>query len=180
MLKKILMIVLYSILGIVAIILLVALFTKKDYVIQKEIVIDRPDSTVYEHVRFLNNHKAFNAWLLKDPNIKLTSTNKDGDVGYVLSYEGNKEVGSGKQEIKRLQHNKMVDIELTFLKPFKSVSETPFEFESLGLAQTKVKWTMRGKMNYPMNFALLFINMDNFLGKDVQKSLANLKTNLER
>jgi hypothetical protein len=65
-------------------------------------------------------------------------------------------------------------------KPFKSTSGTPFEIESLGEAKTKVKWTMQGRMNYPLNIALLFINMDSFLGKDVQKSLENLKSNLEK
>jgi len=39
---------------------------------------------------------------------------------------------------------------------------------------------MQGQMNYPLNFALLFINMDSFLGKDVQKTLENLKSNLEK
>ncbi len=174
------MILLYSILSIVALILIIALFTKKDYIIKKEITINQPDSVVYEHLRFLKNHKQFNAWFLKDPNMKETSTNTEGQIGYILSYEGNKYLGSGKQEIKGLEKNKRVDIELTFLKPFKSISKTPFELEGIKQSQTKVKWTMQGQMNYPLNFTLLFINMDSFLGKEGQKSLENLKLNLEK
>lgn len=180
MIKKILMILLYSMLTIVALILIIALFTKKDYTIKKEITINQPDSAVYEHLRFLKNHKQFNAWFLKDPNMKETSKNTDGQIGYILSYEGNKDLGSGKQEIKGLEKNKKVDIELTFLKPLKSISKTPYVLESIGQSQTNVKWTMQGQMNYPLNFALLFINMDSFLGEDVQKSLENLKSNLEK
>ncbi len=180
MVKKILMILLYSILSTVALILITALFTKKDYTIKKEITINQPDSIVYEHLRFLKNHKQFNAWFLKDPNMKETTTNTDGQIGYILSYAGNKDLGSGKQEIKGLEKNKKVDIELTFLKPFKSISKTPYELESIGKSQTKVKWTMQGQMKYPLNFALIFINMDSFLGNDVKKSLENLKSNLEK
>jgi hypothetical protein len=180
MIKKITMVLLYSILSIIAFVLIIALFTRKDYKIERELNINQPDSIVYEYLRFLKNHKEFNAWFLKDPSMKETSKNIDGQIGYVLSYEGNKDLGSGEQEIKGLEKNEKIDIELRFLKPFKSTSKTPFELESIGQSQTKVKWTMQGQMSYPLNFALLFINMDSFLGKDVQKSLENLKSNLEK
>ena len=172
--------ILYSILSLVTLILIIALFTKNDYSIKRQITIHQPDSVVYEYVRFLKNHKQFNAWFLKDPHMKETSTNTDGQPGYILSYEGNKDLGSGRQEIKGLEKNKKVDIELTFLKPFKSVSNTPFDLEKIGESQTKITWTMEGHMHYPLNFALLFLNMDDFLGKDVQKSLETLKSILEK
>jgi len=35
-------------------------------------------------------------------------------------------------------------------------------------------------MKYPMNSMLLFMNMDNLLGKDMETSLQNLKTLLEK
>lgn len=180
MIKKITKMVLYAILSIITIILITAIFTKKDYIIVREININQPDSVVYEYLRLLKNHKQFNAWFLKDPNVKETSKNIDGQIGYVLSYEGNKDLGSGEQEIKGLEKNKKIDIELRFLKPFKSTSKTPFELENIGPSQTNVTWTMQGQLNYPLNVALLFINMDSFLGKDVQKSLENLKSNLEK
>lgn len=171
---------LYTVLGITLLILIIALFTKKDYTIEREISINQPDSVVYDYLRFFKNHRNFNAWFLKDPNMKISSKNIDGEIGYVFSYEGNKDLGSGEQELIGLQKNKKVDIELRFLKPFKSTSKTPFEMEAVGNSQAKVKWTMKGKMNYPLNFALLFFNMDSLLGNDVQKSLENLKTNLEK
>jgi hypothetical protein len=180
MIKKITMTTLYIILSIVAFVLIIALFMKKDYTVQREITINQPDSVVYNYLRFFKNHKTFNAWFLKDPNIKETSKNTDGQVGYVLSYEGNKDLGSGEEELMGLEQNKKIDIELRFLKPFKSTSQTPFELTRIADNQTKVTWTMFGRMNYPMNIALLFINMDNFLGKDVQKSLENLKSTLEK
>ncbi len=171
---------LYTIICIISLALILALFTKKDYIVERKITINQPVSVVYEYLIFLKNHKIFNAWFLKDLNMRETSKNTDGQIGYVLSYEGNKDLGSGEQELIGLEKNKKVDIELRFLKPFKSSSKTPYELEKLSSSQTKVKWTICGKMNYPMNLALLFINMDSFLGKDVQQSLENLKTNLEK
>lgn len=171
--------VLYTIIGILSLALIIALFTKKDYTIEREITINKPDSVIYEYLRFLQNHKNFNAWFLKDPNMKESLKNIDGQIGFVLSYEGNKDLGSGEQELIELERNRKVDIELRFLKPFKSTSKTPYELELINNSKTKVKWVMQGKMNYPFNIALLFISMDSFLGKDVKKSLENLKSILE-
>lgn len=174
------MIVIYSIFGLIALFLIIGLFTRKAYIIKREIIINQADSVVYDYLRLFKNHKSFNAWFLKDPNMKESSKNTDGQVGYVLIYAGNKDLGSGEEELIGLEQNKKIDIELRFLKPFKSTSHTPFELTQIGGNQTKVTWTMIGKMNYPMNIALLFINMDNFLGKDIQKSLENLKSVLEK
>lgn len=174
------MIVMWVVVAIIVLMLITALFTKKEYVIKREIIINRSQHDVYEYLRFFKNHRSFNAWLLKDPAMKETSRGTDGQVGYVLSYEGNKDVGTGEEELVGLVPDKRIDIELRFLKPFKSTSRTPFDLEPAGNNQTKVTWTMHGKMNYPANIALLFINMDNFLGKDVSKSLENLKVILEK
>lgn len=170
---------LYSLLGLIALVFVTALFVKKDYTVKREIVINQSPEKLYDFLRYLKNHKAFNAWYLKDPRMKEISRNTDGEIGYVFRYEGNKDLGVGEQELKGLQQNKKIDIELRFIKPFKSTCNTPFELEAIGNNQTKVTWTMFGKTNYPMNFALLFINMNTFLGKDIQKSLENLKTKLE-
>jgi hypothetical protein len=178
--KRKIMIAIYILLGIVVLFLIIALFVKKDYSIKREITINRADTTVYEYLKHFKNHKTFNAWYLKDPNMKETTKGNDGQIGFVLSYEGNKDLGAGEQALIGLDPNKKIDIELRFIKPFKSVSQTPYELQAVSSNQTKVVWTMNGKMNYPMNIALLFINMDKFLGKDIQKSLENLKVNLEK
>lgn len=174
------MMAMYVVLGIIVLMLVAALFTKKEYIIKREVTVNRPQHDVYEYLRFLKNHRVFNAWFLKDPNMKETSRNTDGQPGYILSYEGNKDLGSGEQKLIDLIPDKKIDIELRFIKPFKSTSRTPYELASVGNSQTKVTWTMEGKMNYPANIALIFINMDTFLGKDVQKSLDNLKATLEK
>ncbi|MBI1184174.1 polyketide cyclase [bacterium] len=143
-------------------------------------MIKQPDSVVFDYLRVFKNHKAFNAWFMKDPNMKETTKNIDGEPGFILRFEGNKNLGTGEEELIGLVPNKEIDIELRFLKPVKSTSRTPFTLERTGNKETKVRWTMNGKMSYPMNFALLFLEMDKFLGNDVQKSLDNLKITLEK
>ena len=67
---------------------------------------------------------------------------------------------------------------MRFEKPFKSVATTPFSTEKISENQTKVTWTMNSRMNYPLNFMLIF--MENVLKKDMQTSLENLKNILEK
>jgi hypothetical protein len=43
-----------------------------------------------------------------------------------------------------------------------------------------VNWGFNGKMPYPMNLMLAFMNMDEMLGKDLQDGLNNLKIIFEK
>ncbi len=52
--------------------------------------------------------------------------------------------------------------------------------ESSSENATKVKWGFSGRMDYPMNLMLLFMNMEEMLGKDLDKGLQNLKAVLEK
>ena len=89
-----------------------------------------------------------------------------------------KNAGKGEQEITQIMEGKRLDIEVRFKKPFEGIATTPIETEAIFENQTKVKWGMNGKNNYPMNFMNLF--MDNMLGSDLQTSLTNLKGILEK
>ena len=59
-----------------------------------------------------------------------------------------------------------------------SVASTPIITEALSDNQTKVKWGMKGRSVYPLNFMNLF--MDGLLGKDLETSLQTLKGVLEK
>jgi hypothetical protein len=73
-----------------------------------------------------------------------------------------------------------MDLELRFVKPFKSVSPAYMITETVADNTTKVRWGFNGKMSYPMNAMLLFINIPELLGKDLETSLNNLKGVLEK
>lgn len=101
----------------------------------------------------------------------------DGEIGSWHSWEGNKEVGKGKQEVTAVTDNS-VDMKLTMLKPMESQMDVNFALGDTS-GGTKVTWTMNGKMPYPFNAFSLFMNMDKMIGKDFETSLAGLKTMAE-
>ena len=176
----ILLLILGIIFGIIALILIIALFVKKNYSIRREINIEKPISEVYDYLRHLINQEKFSKWVMTDPTMKKTLAGVDGNIGFIYAWDStNKNAGKGEQEIKSLEINKLIDVEVRFEKPFKGLAKTPFMLESNSENQTKVIWGMYSKMNYPMNFMLLILNMEKLLGNDLELSLKNLKVILE-
>jgi uncharacterized protein YndB with AHSA1/START domain len=173
-----LLIILGSIAGLFALILLIAAVTKKEYTVQRSVVINRPKEQVYDYLRHLKNQDRYSKWVMRDPNMKKTYTGTDGEVGFIYAWDGNKHAGAGEQEITRLVPNELVNAEIRFIRPFAAVAQTPFVIEGDG-DDTKVTWSMSSSMKYPTNIMLLMMNMNKLLGKDMEESLEMLKKQLE-
>ena len=176
MLKKILI----TVLIIIAIPLVVAVFIKKDYSVEREIIIEKPKQEVFEYVKYLKNQDDYSKWATMDPNMKKTYRGTDGTVGFISAWESeNDDVGSGEQEIIKIEEGERIDFELRFIKPFESTSPAFMTTESVAENQTKVKWGFSGHMNYPMNIMMVFMDFEKMIGDDLEIGLSNLKTILE-
>lgn len=175
----ILIIIVSVIAGLIALVLIVALFAKKGYSIGREVIINRPGQEVFDYVKMLKNQDYYSKWVMADPNKKKDFRGTDGTVGFVYAWDGNKEAGKGEQEITKIKEGEQVDSELRFERPFKGIAQARTITEPIGNNQTKVKWHFDSSMNYPMNFMLLFMDMDKLLGKDMETSLERLKGILE-
>lgn len=167
-LKKILIVLLI----IIAIPLIIALFVKKDFHTEREIVIDRPVSQVYDYVKYVQNQDNFGKWQLMDPEATLVASGTDGTVGFKYSWDGDK-VGKGSQTITGLVEDEKVETELDF--GFGEPARSFILTEASGTNQTKVTWGMSGRSPYPMNLMGLFFD----IGDDFGEGLQNLKTLLE-
>lgn len=166
---------------LIAIPLIVALFVKKDYAVEKEIVINRPNAEVFEYIKHIKNQNVYSVWNKKDPNMKQTYTGEDGKVGFISAWESkNENVGVGEQEIVKIEEGKRIDMKLRFKEPFEAEDNAYMITESISDNKTKVKWGFTGKMPYPMNIMMLFMDMDEMIGKDLSEGLESLKTELEK
>ncbi|MEJ7738431.1 MAG: SRPBCC family protein [Chitinophagaceae bacterium] len=164
--------------AIIAIPLIIALFVKKEYAVEREVTINKPKQEVFNYVKYLKNQDNYSKWVRMDPDMKKDFKGTDGTVGFVYAWDGNKEAGKGEQEIKNITEGERVDVEIRFVKPFEGLASAPIITEAVSDNQTKVKWGIKGESKYPVNFMNLF--MDNMLGKDLETSLAALKTILEK
>ena len=164
----------------IAIPLVTALFIKKEYAVEREIVINKPKQVVFDYVKYLKNQDNYSKWANMDPDMKKTYRGTDGTVGFVSAWESeNEDVGKGEQEIKKITDGERIDFELRFLEPFESTEPAYMMTESAGEGQTRVKWGFNGHMAYPMNLMLLFMNFEDMIGNDLSTGLTNLKAVLE-
>ena len=117
------MLVVYILGGIVALFILLALIAPKSYDVSRSIEINRSPQDVFDYIKYVKKQDNWSPWKKKDPNMKQTFTGNDGEVGFVSRWEGNKQVGTGEQEIKSIDEtNKIMETELRFYKPWQSVS----------------------------------------------------------
>jgi uncharacterized protein YndB with AHSA1/START domain len=171
---------LYVVLGIIVLFFIVAAIAPKDYEVVRSTEINQPSDVVYDYIKYLNNQDNFSTWANMDPDMKKTFKGEDGTVGYVSRWESeNEDVGVGEQEIIKMEDGKRIDYELRFESPWESTSPAWLAVSTTNSGLTKVEWGFSGHMDYPMNIMLLFMDMEEMLGKDLQDGLNNLKGILE-
>ncbi|NER11963.1 polyketide cyclase [Leptobacterium flavescens] len=172
--------VLYILGAIVLLIVVLALLAPSKYDVNRSIEINKPVGEVFDYLKFVKNQDEWSPWKKKDPNMKQTHSGTDGKAGFTVKWEGNKDVGVGEQEIKKITKNKSIETELRFYKPFKSQSDAYLNVEKLADDKTKVIWGFTGTNKFPMSIFMLFMNMDKAVGKDFEQGLADLKSILEK
>jgi hypothetical protein len=165
--------------------LIIGLFSKKAYTIERSVTILKPANEVFHYIRFLKNQDHYNKWVMMDPDMKKDFKGVDGTTGFIYAWDGNNKAGAGEQEIKNIDHGKRIDMEVRFKRPFKGIAHAFMETGSVIDTHnyeeaTKLQWVFSSKLRYPVNIFLLLINVEKTLGKDIELSLANLKTNLEK
>lgn len=169
---------------IVALVLLffiIAIFVDGNYQVEKQITIEKPKTEVFNYIKYLKNQNEYSVWQQMDPKMKKSYIGEDGTVGFVSSWESsNEKVGKGEQEIMAIEEGKRLDFELRFFEPFEATDNAYMITEEKSAKSTVVKWGFKGEMGYPIRIFLLFMDMDEMLGKDLQDGLSNLKKNLEQ
>jgi len=178
---SILLTIISVIAALIILLLVIAMFIKKEYTIEREISINQPVQQVFFYIKYLKNQDAYSVWNQLDPAMQRTYSGTDGTVGFTYAWDStNKQAGKGEQQITSIKEGERIDMALHFIKPFEGRSVAWMSTTPAAGNQSKVQWGINGKMNYPMNIMLLFMNMENMIGKDLSGGLANLKKILEK
>jgi hypothetical protein len=166
--------------GLVGLFLIIGLFAKKGYHIERAVIINKPKQDVFNYVKLLRNQDYYSKWVMKDPNMKKDFRGTDGTPGFVYGWNStDKNAGEGEMEIKKIVEGERMDAEIRFERPMKGISQVVMATESTG-PQTTVKWSFTSEMKYPMNAMMAIIPLEKMLGKDMEESLTMLKGNLEK
>ena len=166
---------------IIALPLILALFLKNDYAIEREINIVKPKDSVFNYIKHLKNQNYYSKWNMTDPAMKQSYKGTDATVGFISAWESkHDQVGVGEQEITKIEEGKRIEMKLRFKVPFEAEDNAYMTTEMIDSNTTKVKWGFTGSFPYPMNIMQIFMDMDKTIGNDLEIGLKNLKGILEK
>jgi uncharacterized protein YndB with AHSA1/START domain len=148
------------------------------YEVRRTITIKAEPAKVYDKIADLHEWESWSPWEGMDPAMTKTYRGPDAGVGSTYSWKGNRKVGEGKMTITDAVPPSRVTLDIQFLRPFKSQSETAFGLDYIDQG-TGVTWTMTGDHTFLSRIMSVFVSMDKMVGKDFERGLAQLKSSIE-
>jgi hypothetical protein len=172
-----------AIIGVVVVVaiggILLYAATKPDsFRVQRTVLISAPPDKIFP---LINDIKAWTVWSpyeKKDPAMKRAYGAVTAGKGATYAWEGDKNVGQGSMEIVESSPRKIV-LKLDFLKPFEAHNMGEFVLEPKG-DSTSVTWAIYGPSPYMSKVVGTFMNIDDMIGRDFEKGLADLKAAAEK
>ena len=166
------MIVIYFILGLLVALLVIALVSPSNYLVEKSTVINRPANDVYMKVADLNNYRKWNPWQQSDPTAEATITGAPDSIGHKYAWVG-KKVGVGSLTLANRNTNQSVHFRIEFIKPFNAKADDSWTFTTEN-GQTKVNWRNSGDLPFPIARLMGPVLKKN-LNQQFEAGLVNLK-----
>ncbi len=172
-----------AIIGVVVVVAIAGILlyaaTKPDsFRVQRVVLVNAPSDKVFP---LINDIKAWTVWSpyeKKDPAMKRTYGAVTAGKGATYAWDGDKNVGQGSMEIVESSPRKIV-LKLDFLKPFEAHNMGEFVLEPKG-DSTSVTWAIYGPSPYMSKVVGTFMNIDDMIGRDFEKGLADLKAAAEK
>lgn len=175
LLKKLLFVIISG----VALVLVIALFAKKEFTVEKKIVINVPSNEVFNYLKFLKHQDEYNVWQQLDKNKEKIYQGEDGTIGFTYTWQSkHKDLGSGVQEISKLVYPERIETIIRLPDQKRVSGSTYFNLRSMGTS-TEVTWGFSAKVGYPKNFMLLFEDLEERIGNPLERGLQKLKKQLE-
>jgi hypothetical protein len=163
---------------LVAALLLYATTRPNSFSVERRIVIHAPPQTIQPLIADFHRWADWSPWEKLDPAMQRSFGGSPAGAGATYSWQGNKDVGSGRMEIKAAAPDK-VSIQLDFIEPFEGHNTTDFLLAPKD-GGTEVRWVMFGPAPFMTKLMGVFVSMDSMVGKDFAKGLAQLKTAAEK
>ena len=136
----------------------------------RSITINKKPSEVFPLINNFDNWSTWSPWLIMEKGVKVTVAD---DKKY-YEWEGDI-TGAGNMTITKEVENESINIDLQFLKPWKSTAKVGFTFATEGEG-TKVSWSMDSSLPFFMfwmkKMMVAFISMDYDRGLNLLKDLA--------
>ena len=164
---------------VLVVVLILAAMKPDSFRVERKTTVQADPGRVFPCINDFRNWAAWSPYEKLDPNMQKTFTGAASGKGAIYEWKGNSKAGTGRMEILESAPPAKIVIKLDFLKPFEGHNTAEFTVSPRGNT-TEVSWTVYGPSPFMMKIMHVFMNMDQFMGKDFEAGLANLKTLSER
>jgi effector-binding domain-containing protein len=144
------------------------------YHVERSTTIDAPIARVRPAIEDYRQWPKWSPWLCCEPDCKLEFFGTPGQSGHGYKWDG-KVVGAGQMNLR--SNNGQMEMDLDFIRPFKSHADVRMVLSSMGENQTQVTWHLNGKMPFFLFF--LVGMMKSMIRMDFERGLRMLKEYVE-
>ena len=170
--------ILIGVAGVLVLFAAVAATRPSAYHVERKLEVAAPADLVFGVLNDLHQFAGvfvlFGSPLEQQDGMQKTFEGPAAGVGQSFAWSG-KEAGTGKMTIEESVPGQRVAVKLEFVKPMASTAICALTLAGT-LTGSFVTWSMDGNHNFIGKAAGLLMNMDNMLGSDIEKGLAQLKT----
>lgn len=146
-------------------------------VVERAVTVAAPAEVIAPYVVDFRRWVDWSPWEGLDPDLQRTYSGPAQGLGATYAWSGNRRAGAGRMEITGVAPDR-IDVDLRFLKPFRSTNTVRFELTDAGDA-TRVQWQLRSPKTVISRVMGVVWNMDRAIGADLEKGLAQLKDRVE-
>jgi uncharacterized protein YndB with AHSA1/START domain len=165
--------------ALIAAILAFAATKPETFHVQRSITINASPEKIFALINDFHNWSGWAPQDKEDPTMTRTYSGAAKGKDAFSDWVSSGSAGKGRMTITESVPNKMISINVNFVKPFEAHNVNEFTLEPAGTS-TKVTWTMNGTNLYIMKIISVFRNMDSVIGRHFESGLNNLKTVAEQ
>jgi len=155
-------------------VLVVAATKPNNFRLQRSITINAPAQVIYDHIDDFHKWRDWSPWEQLDPTMTRSYSGAAEGVGAVYDWQSNGKAGQGRMTIREAAPAHRLLINLDFIKPFPASNSAEFLLQPSGEG-TVLTWAMFGPSPFMSKLMGTLMNMDDLVGKDFERGLANLK-----
>ncbi|KAA3659735.1 MAG: hypothetical protein DWQ10_08250, partial [Calditrichaeota bacterium] len=108
----------YVIIVLIILFFVVGIFLPAEYILDRDIVIEKPADVVFSQVANFENRVKWSPWAAMDPEAKNSFDGTPGEIGSKWTWNGDpQKIGMGSLMIVELNLNKSIKTKLEFVSP---------------------------------------------------------------
>jgi len=146
--------------------------------VERQARVQASAADVFPHLSDLRRFAAWSPWSGMDPAQQVTFSEPSGGVGARYAWAGNDQVGVGSLVITAVDEGRSVTQQLAFTAPWATQAVVTFQVAPAAQGVT-VTWTYDSPADFGTRLMGLFLPMDDLLGPDYEKGLAQLTAIVE-